>query len=153
MNFWDHALSFPSDRMSKSLTASAPKISASHPPATSAWAKGPPNSNLASNTPRSQSPSATTQPSVNPTPSHSRKPSALGGPSNFNSTFKDGVSVPKGIQPSQKPGDSSLACVLIFTHTFILAFFLPSSHLVIWNDSRTIVSSSSKFGCSAVAIL
>lgn len=89
--------------MSKSLTASAPKISASQPPATSAWAKGPPNSNLASNTPRSQSPSAATQASVNPTPTHSRKPSALGGPSNFNSTFKDGVSVPKGIQPSQKP--------------------------------------------------
>ncbi|KAF8520278.1 hypothetical protein BU17DRAFT_89283 [Hysterangium stoloniferum] len=80
--------------MSKSATATAPKNPTSQPPTKpSAWARGPPSSTPSSVTPRSQSPSSAnaTQPS---TPTHSRKPSALGGPA---------VSVPRSLQPTQKP--------------------------------------------------
>ncbi|GJJ08614.1 hypothetical protein Clacol_002833 [Clathrus columnatus] len=112
------------ETMSKPLTATVPKISPSQPPTTSAWAQGRPNINSSSSTPRSQSPSATTQPSTNnPILSHSRKPSTLGGPSTLNSTFRDGVSVPKSLQPSQKPGDDPSQFLCSFTNYTSNLFF------------------------------
>ncbi|KAF8584275.1 hypothetical protein K439DRAFT_1633657 [Ramaria rubella] len=87
--------------MSKSATASAPKIPASQPPTKSAWARGPPTSS--NNVPsRSQSPSSA-NPTQSSTPTHSRRPSALAGPAASNAAFRDGVSVPRSIQPTQNP--------------------------------------------------
>lgn len=76
-------------RMSKSSTATAPKI-----PTKSAWSRGPPQS--APTPPRSQSPAPSTP--VHPT--HSRRPSTLGQ----GVPIKDGVTVPRGTVGAVKQG-------------------------------------------------
>ncbi|KAK7057588.1 hypothetical protein R3P38DRAFT_2598969 [Favolaschia claudopus] len=73
--------------MSKSSTATLPKIPL---PQKSAWAKGPPQNSAIAPSPRSQSP-APASPSNASHPTHSRRPSALGGGVNI----KDGVSIPR----------------------------------------------------------
>ncbi|KAI0250910.1 hypothetical protein BJV78DRAFT_1282825 [Lactifluus subvellereus] len=80
--------------MSRSATASTPKIP-SQLPSKSAWARGPPQQNSATTTPRSQSPAPPTPVSAtNPTSyhaTHSRRPSALGQ----GVSIKDGVGIPR----------------------------------------------------------
>lgn len=79
--------------MSRSATASTPK-NPPQLPSKSAWARGPPQQNSASNTPRSQSPAPPTPVSTNSSGfhgSHSRRPSALGQ----GVSIKDGVGIPR----------------------------------------------------------
>ncbi|KAF5357330.1 hypothetical protein D9758_005883 [Tetrapyrgos nigripes] len=76
------SIRFFENSMSKSSTASAPKIPTPLP-TKSAWSKGPPQTT--SSSPRSQSPA----PPNSPAPTHSRRPSTLGQ----GIPIKDGVSV------------------------------------------------------------
>ncbi|EKM53380.1 uncharacterized protein PHACADRAFT_259721 [Phanerochaete carnosa HHB-10118-sp] len=72
--------------MSKSSTASAPKLS-SPLPSRSAWLKGPPQNTSSAPTPRTQSPAPPITPTSATAPSHSRRPSTL----QQGVIFKDGV--------------------------------------------------------------
>jgi translation initiation factor 4G len=79
--------------MSRSATASTPK-NPPQLPTKSAWARGPPQQNSTSTTPRSQSPAPPTPVSGNPATfhaTHSRRPSALGQ----GVSIKDGVGIPR----------------------------------------------------------
>ncbi|TDL22991.1 hypothetical protein BD410DRAFT_769393 [Rickenella mellea] len=80
--------------MSKSSTATHPRIPAPLSKQ-SAWANGPPQRAPTAPTSRSQSPAP-----VNPTPTHSRRPSALSS----SVQLKDGVSVPKGVGAAKQGG-------------------------------------------------
>ena len=97
-------------RMSKSSTATAPKISTPLP-AKSAWARGPPQS--AAPSPRSQSPA----PSTPVLQTHSRRPSTLGQ----GIPIKDGVSIPRNNVGVVKQG-------LSFS-SFFLKFLIFSARL------------------------
>ncbi|KAI9507989.1 hypothetical protein F5148DRAFT_35896 [Russula earlei] len=80
--------------MSRSVTASTPKIPSQLPPK-SVWARGPPPQNSATTASRSQSPAPPTPvSSANPASfhaTHSRRPSALGQ----GVSVKDGVNIPR----------------------------------------------------------
>ncbi|EIM85126.1 uncharacterized protein STEHIDRAFT_81994 [Stereum hirsutum FP-91666 SS1] len=84
--------------MSKSSTASAPKIPLQLP-TKSAWARGPPQNTTASSS-RSQSPAPSTvnspTTSSNPHASHSRRPSTLGQ----GVSIKEGVTIPRNTIPA-----------------------------------------------------
>ncbi|KAI0941635.1 hypothetical protein AcW1_003473 [Taiwanofungus camphoratus] len=84
--------------MSKSSTASAPKIP-TQLPQKSAWSKGPPQNTSSGSTPRSQSPAPNASA---PQPTHSRRPSALGQ----GVSFKDGVAGARTPTGAVKSGSS-----------------------------------------------
>ncbi|THH13662.1 hypothetical protein EW146_g6581 [Bondarzewia mesenterica] len=93
--------------MSKSSTASAPKIP-SQLPLKSAWARGPPQSTPTASSSRSQSPAPSNANALNgpanshPNPTHSRRPSALGQ----GVSIKDGVSIPRNTASAVKSGSA-----------------------------------------------
>ena len=96
--------------MSKSSTATAPKIPTPLP-AKSAWARGPPQSSSTAPSPRSQSPA----PSTPVLQTHSRRPSALGQ----GIPIKDGVSIPRNNVGAVKQGLSSPSFFQLFKFSYI----------------------------------
>ncbi|KAG6843416.1 hypothetical protein H0H87_004825 [Tephrocybe sp. NHM501043] len=92
--------------MSKSAAASATKLQLS---TRSAWSKGPPQSSAAT-PPRTQSPAPAQQ-----QPTHSRRPSTLGG----GVPIKDGVTIPRGNASAIKAGKLPPPPLLLTrTHVF-----------------------------------